>query len=143
MDDIRVGRAVLNGLFVWLISLAAYLVPAVAYVLVRSMQLAPTSPDYAALVEQIGQEVSAMFAENWVLVVALVAITAVLTLWRARAVARGTWNARWLNGLIVGLVPAVLSLLFTICGGFDLLDTVTIGVYLLMGLLGGITARPA
>ena len=143
MDDLRVGRALLNGLFVWLLSLAVYLVPVFAYVFARSMQLSPATADYGALGEQIAGEVSTIFAENWLLVIALVAITAVLTLWRARAVAQGTWHLRWLNGLIVGIVPAVLSLLFTVCGGFDVLDAITIGVYVLMGLLGGLVARPA
>ena len=143
MDDLRVGRALLNGLFVWLLSLAVYSVPAFAYAFARSMQLGPGAPDYGALGAQIAGEVSTIFAENWLLVVALVAITAVLTLWRARAVARGTWHLRWLNGLIVGIVPAVLSLLFTVCGGFDMLGAISIGVYVLMGLLGGLVARPA
>jgi hypothetical protein len=66
----------------------------------------------------------------------------VITLWRAWAVANGTWHMRWLNGLIVGAVPAVLSLLLGFCGGYDVLDLVTIGVYLGAGVAGGLLARP-
>ena len=56
--------------------------------------------------------------------------------------ANGTWHLRWANGLVVGAVPAALSSLLVLCGGFGVLDYVTIAVYLVAGLVGGILARP-
>ena len=142
MDDVRWGKALLNGLFVWLISLIIHMIPAFVFAFWRGAQLGSQSQDYGALSQQISQEISAMYAESWALIAALVVITAVLILWRARAVANGTWHMRWLNGLIVGAVPAVLSLSFVLCGGLGLMDAVTIAVYLVTGLVGGLSARP-
>jgi hypothetical protein len=142
MDDIRWGRSVLNGLFVWLLSLAVYLVPGFTYGFWLVTQQDPGDQDYGALSRQMSQDIPRLYQENWLLLVGLIVITAVIIFWRARAVARGTWNMRWLNGLLVGVVPAVLSLLFVLCGGFEVIDGVMIGLYVVAGLLGGISARP-
>lgn len=142
MDDIRWGRGVLNGLFVWLLSLAVYLVPGLTYAFWLVTQQGPGDQDYGAISRQMSQDIPRLYQENWLLLVGLIVITAVIIFWRARTVARGTWNMRWLNGLLVGVVPAVLSLLFGFCGGFDLIDAVMIGLYVVAGLLGGISARP-
>lgn len=142
MDDVRWGRALLNGLFVWLISLVVFMLPGFLYAFWFGAQLGPEAQDYAALSQQISQEISAMYEQSPWLIVALIVIVALLVFWRARAVARGTWRMRWLNGLLVGAVPAVLSLLFILCGGPDLLDAVAVVVYLLAGLVAGLTADP-
>jgi hypothetical protein len=143
MDDMRWDRALLNGLFVWLVSLVIYMVPAFAYAFMLAAQLGPGAQDYAALSQQISQQISDLYEGNWFLLGGLLVIVAVLIFWRARVVARGTWNTRWLNGLIVGAIPAVLSWLFVLCGGFDVFDIVTSVVYLGVGLLGGLAARPS
>ena len=142
MDDIRWGKALLNGLFVWLISVALTMLPALVMGFTLGAQLGTQGGDPAATIQQISQQIAAMYTENWLLIAGVVAITAVIALWRAWAVANGTWHMRWLNGLIVGAVPAVLSLGFGFCGGFDVLDIVTIGVYLVAGVAGGLLARP-
>jgi hypothetical protein len=141
MDDVRVGRALLNGLFVWLISLVLYLLPAFLLAFWLGAQLGPGAQDYAALGQEISKRVSTMYTEQWVLTGGAILITAILILWRARAVSKGTWNMRWLNGLLVGLVPAVLSLLFALCGGFGIQHIVLVVVYLGAGLLAGVTAQ--
>jgi hypothetical protein len=142
MDDIRWGRAILNGLFVWLLSLIIFMLPAVLYATVLGAQLGPEMQDPAAVSQEISQRINAMYAGSWLLIVGLIVATAVLVFWRAQAVANGTWHRRWLNGLIVGVVPAVLSLLFVLCGGFDVWDVVTLVVYVVAGVLGGLSARP-
>ena len=68
-------------------------------------------------------------------------IVALLILWRGRAVAMGTGESRWVNGLVVGATAAVFSLVFVLCGGFDLSTLVTIAVYLVAGVAGGLLAR--
>lgn len=143
MDDVHWGRAISNGLFVWIISLIIFMMPGFVYSIWLGAQLGPQAQDYGALSQQISQEISTMYGQNLWLVVALMVIIGVLIFWRARSVAKGTWSRRWLNGLIVGAVPAVLSLLFVLCGGPDLLDAATVVVYLAAGLLGGLTADPA
>ena len=142
MDDLRWDRALLNGLFIWLISAAIYVIPALVYGFWQMTSLGPQLGGTSALGQQVAQVATSLYEESPVLLIALVLITALLAFWRARVVSRGTWNLRWANGLIVGAVPAVLSLLFVLCGGFDWWDAVTSAIYLFGGLLGGITARP-
>jgi hypothetical protein len=138
----RWSKAVLNGLFVWLMSLAVVALPGAVATFALGIELGSQDMDPVAMGQEIGRQVATLYAENWVLIVGLIVITAALTLWRARAVANGTWHLRWANGLVVGAVPAALSSLSVLCGGFGVLDIVTIAVYLLAGLAGGILARP-
>ena len=142
MDDIRWDRALLNGLFVWLLTLVIWALPAVLYAYSLSATGSPDAPNYATLFTRLGGEVGVLYGQNWLLMVALIIITAVLVFWRARVVARGTWNLRWVNGLIVGAVPAVLSLSFVLCGGWNWLTAAAAAAHLVAGLLGGLTARP-
>ena len=142
MDDLRWDRALLNGLFVWLISVAVYVVPALVYGFWQMTGMGPQLEGTSTLGQQVAQVATSLYEESPVLLVALILITTLLIFWRARVVAKGTWSLRWANGLVVGAVPAVLSLLFILCGGFDWWDAAMSGVYLLAGLLGGIAARP-
>lgn len=142
MDDVRWGKAILNGLFVWLISLVIFMVPAFLYGTVLGAQLGPEMQDPAAVGQEISQRISELYAGSWLLLLGLAVITAVLIFWRAQSVANGTWDKRWLNGLIVGAVPAVLSLLFVLCGGFDVWNVVNLVLYAAAGILGGLSARP-
>jgi hypothetical protein len=142
MDDLRWDRALLNGLLVWFVSVAIYVVPAIVYGFWQMTSLRSQPGGMSALGQQVAQIATSLYQESLVLLLALVLITALLTFWRARVVARGTWNLRWANGLLVGAVPAILSLLFVLCGGLDWWDAVTSAIYLVGGLLGGITARP-
>jgi hypothetical protein len=141
MDDLRLSKALLNGLFVWLISAALTALPGIVYSVWRSSELVPRSVDALATAEQVAREVAALYAGNPLLTIGLVAITAVLVLWRASAVAKGSWTLRWANGLLVGVIPAVFALLSGLCGGLGVPDLVTSGVYLLAGLVGGLIAR--
>lgn len=142
MDDLRVSRAVLNGLFVWLVSVAVAMVPAFLYSVWRGAALAPQTQDPAGAAGQIAREVADLYSGNSLLVIGVVVITVVLIVWRASAVAKGSWHMRWANGLLVGAVPAVLSLVSVLCGGLSTLDLVTVGLYLAAGLVGGLIARP-
>jgi hypothetical protein len=119
MDDVRWERALLNGLYVWLLSLVIWALPAVLYAYSLSTGGGSDAADSATLLARLGGAIGALYGQNWLLIVALIVITSVLVFWRARVVARGTWNLRWVNGLIVGAVPAVLSLSFGLCGGWS------------------------
>ena len=142
MDDIRWDRALLNGLFVWLLSVIIWAVPAVLFAYSLSVSGGPGAPDSATLLSQFSGEIGRLYGQNVLLIVGLIVITAVLVFWRARVVARGTWNLRWVNGLIVGAVPAVLSLSFVLCSGWSWLTAAAAAAHLIAGLLGGLAARP-
>ena len=141
MDKVRGGKAILNGFIAWLIGFIIYMIPSFAYAFWLAFQMVPTTTDYTAMSARISQEVAALYTGNWLLIGALILIAALIILWRARAVAMGTGGSRWINGLVVGAVPAVLSLVFVLCGGLGLDTVVTIVVYLGAGVVGGWLAR--
>jgi len=141
MEKVRWGKALLNGFVAWIIGVVIYMIPSFVYAAWLVFQLVPTMTDSTAISTEISQRIAAMYTGNWLLIGALVLIAALIILWRARAVATGTGQSRWINGLVVGAVAAVLSLVFVLCGGFDLSTVVTIVVYLGAGVVGGLLAR--
>ncbi len=141
MGKVRWGKAILNGFIAWLIGFVINMAVAIGYSFIVWGRLMPSATDYTAMGEQIGREVAALYAGNWLLIGALMLITALLILWRARAVAMRTGQSRWLNGLVVGATAAVLSLVLVLCGEFGLDTVVTIVVYLGAGVVGGLLAR--
>jgi hypothetical protein len=141
MDEIHWGRALLNGLVAWFLGFVIFMIPALGYAGWIGFQLGSQAPDSATLSSRIGQEISTVYAQNWLLTGFLVVVTALLIFWRARAVARWTGRMRWANGLVVGAVPGALSLLFVVCGGFNWVDIVIVVIYLGVGVLGGVLAQ--
>jgi len=141
MEKVRWGKAILNGLIAWLIGFVINMAVGIGYSFIVLGRLMPTATDYNAMGNQISQEVAALYAGNWFLIGALMLIAALIILWRGRAVAMGTGRIRWINGLVVGATAAVFSLVFVLCGGFDLSILVTIVVYLGAGVVGGLLAR--
>ncbi len=141
MKKVRWGKAILNGFIAWLIAFAINMLVGIGYSVVVLGRLMPTAKDYTAMGEQIGREVAALFAGNWLLSGALILIAALIIIWRARAVAMRTGKSRWINGLVVGATAALLSLVFVLCGEFGLDTVVTILVYLGSGVVGGLLAR--
>ncbi|MBU0493482.1 MAG: hypothetical protein KKA73_16460 [Chloroflexi bacterium] len=125
----------------WFIGLVIYFIPSFVYAFWLAFQMAPTTTDYMSMSTRISQEIATIYSENWLLIGALMLIAALIILWRARAVAMGTGQSRWINGLVVGATAAVFSLVFVLCGGVDLSTVVTIVVYLGAGVVGGLLAR--
>lgn len=137
MNGVRWGKALLNGLLAWFIGFVAYMIPSFVYaaMLVGEMDLRNQDPTTTS--QQISQKIADFYASNWLLTAGLIVVIALLVFWRARTVAKGAGQRRWLNGLIVGAVPAALSLLFVLCGSFGLMDIVAVLVYLGVGALSG------
>jgi len=139
MRDMEWGKAIRNGLFAWLLSLLIFLAP----VLVLALSLAEGQDrDLLGVGREVAEQVGALYAGNWLLIGALVFISAVIITWLARAVAN--WSGPWrlANGLLVGVVPAALWLALGLLGGFELRLAVIAAVYAAAGLLGGMLARP-
>jgi putative membrane protein (TIGR04086 family) len=143
LDEIRWGKALLNGLLAWFLGFVLYMIPSFVYGTWLGFRLGREAQDPSALGRQISEQIASVYAENWVITALLIVVIVLLVLWRARVVAKGTGQRRWVNGLIVGAVPAALSLLFVACGGFGWLDVISMAIYLAAGAIGGLLAPEA
>ena len=135
------GKALLNGLLAWFIGFALYMVPAFVVAFRLAFEMGSQRQGSAAISEQIGQEIASMYAGSWLLQMGLIVIVGLLVVWRAWAVAKGSEQKQLVGGLIVGAVPAALTLVFLACGGFGWVDIVAMLVYLVAGVTGGYLAK--
>jgi hypothetical protein len=117
------------------------MVPAFVVAFQQAFEMGSQRQGSAAISEQIGQKITAMYAGSWLLQVGLIIIVGLLVMWRAWAVAKGSEQKQLVSGLIVGAVPAVLTLVFLVCGGFGWVDIAAILVYLVTGVTGGYLAK--
>jgi hypothetical protein len=139
---VRWGRALLNGFVVCLVGSAMYMLPGFAYGVQRASELGPPTSTTSAVGRQIGSEIAFLWEGDWrLLALAIDIVTGLLVLWRARVVAMGAGQSRWLNGLLVGLVPALLWMPFIFLGGPVLAQVLTLAAYLAAGTVGGLLAR--
>ena len=139
--NISRGKSLLNGLLAWFIGLALYMVPALVFAFQLAFEMGSQRQDSAAISKQISQRIATMYAGSWLLHVGLIVIVSLLVVWRAWAVAKGSEQKQLVGGLIVGAVPAVLTLVFLACGGFGWVDIVAMLVYLAAGVTGGYLAK--
>ena len=141
MDGIRWGRAILNGFLAWLLGFILYMIP--SFVKAFQLVFAGGPPTDASAVDgqAISAEIAEMYASSLWLAIGFIVIIVLLVLWRARAVATGTGQSKITNGLVVGAVPALLTLVFLACGGFGVDSIVSMVLYLGAGALGGYLAK--
>ena len=135
------GKALLNGLLAWFIGFALYMLPAFVVAFRLAFEMGPQKQGSAAISEQISQKIATMYAGSWLLQVGLIVVVGLLVVWRAWAVAKGSEQRQLVSGLIVGAVPAVLTLVLLVCGGFGWVDIVAMLGYLVAGVTGGYLAQ--
>lgn len=141
MNSIRWGKALLNGLLAWVIGFILYMIPSIIIAFRLVAEMGVQSQDPAAMSAGISERISNIYASSWLLTVGLIVVTGLLVFWRARVVAKGSHKKAVVNGLVVGAVPAALTLAFLACGGFGWIDIVAMLVYLGAGAAGGALAR--
>ncbi len=78
------GKAFLDGLFVCLIGLAVYMTPAFVVAFRLAFELASQKQRSAAISAQISQSIAALYAENVLPQVGLIAIVIGVLVWRQR-----------------------------------------------------------
>jgi len=138
MRDMEWGKAIRNGLLSCLLGLLICLIPVV---LAAFWLEAGAGRDLLTTGRELTGKVGDLYRGNWPLIAAILFISVVIVVWRAWAVANRTGPWRLANGLLVGLVPALLWLLFVLFGGFDPWLMAMAAVFILAGLMGGILAR--
>ena len=135
------GKALLNGLLAWFIGFALYMLPAFVVAFRLAFEMGPQKQGSAAISQQISQKIATMYAGSWLLQVGLIVIVGLLVVWRAWAVVKGSEQRQLVSGLIVGAVPALLTPVLLVWGGFGWMDIVAMLVCLVAGVTGGYLAR--
>jgi hypothetical protein len=135
------GKALLNGLLAWCIGVALYMLPAFGVAFRLAFEMGPRKQGSAAISAQISQTIAALYAGSWLLHVGLIVTVGLLVVWRAWAVARGRAQSHLVSGLLVGAVPAVLTPVLLLWGGFRWVDMAAMLVCLVAGVTGGRLAK--
>lgn len=147
MERTRWLRAILNGILAWFLALLIVMLPGLVYGTMRGFELGRSGSDPSSIQTQVTTDVTRFYQENWWLTLLLVLLGGLVVFWRARAVARGTGSYSMGNALVVGAVPAVVTLVFGLIGGLSLSTLFDMVVYLgaaaLAGYLAGRQDSPA
>jgi hypothetical protein len=134
---LRWWKALANGLLAWVIGFALYMIPSLVVAFKMGFELGPQGVDSSTISSQISQAISSMYRESLWLTIGYTVVVALLVFWRARVVAKGTGTSGGAHGLLVGAIPALLSLLSLVMGRMDLSTLVDVVVFLAAGYIGG------
>ncbi|MBN1154371.1 hypothetical protein JXB12_05560 [candidate division KSB1 bacterium] len=140
-NDILWIKALLNGIFAWILGFIIYMIPGLIVAFKMGFELGPKSADPSAVSEQISQTISTLYQNNLWLTIGFIVFTALLVFWRARTVAKSTGDKRIINGLLAAVFPVLISMLFFFSTGFDLTSIIMILVLIGAGYAGGYLSR--
>ena len=133
-------KGLLNSLLVLGIGFALFMVPALIKAFQMGFEMGPQSDDPAALSRQISDTISNMYENNTLYITGFVIITILLIFWRARVAAKGTGNKCVVNGILVSILPVLLTIAFII-SGFNIKDLLQPLFYLGAGTAGGLSRK--
>jgi hypothetical protein len=141
--SLRWGKALANGLLAWVIGFALYMIPSFVVAFKMGFELGPQGVESSVISKQIGETVSAMYRDTIWLGIGYTVVIALLVFWRARVVARGTGASSVKHGLLVAVVPVLLSLVSLVVVHADLSTVLDIVIFCAAGYIGGRTAKTA
>lgn len=119
------------------------MLPAFVVAFRLAFEMGPQKQGAAVISAQISRTIAALYAGSWLLHVGLIVIVGLLVVWRAWAVAKGSGQGQLVCGLMVGAVPAVLTPVLLMWGGFRWVDMAATLVCLVAGVTGGRLASAA
>ena len=131
-------KALWNSFLALIIGFVFYMLPGLIVGFKMGFELGPKMKDSPELSAQISETISGMYRENIWLTIGYILVTGLLIFWRSRKVSKGTGDKKYINGLIVGFLPAFIGLLYIFMRGFSLHSVAVIVVFLGLGLLGSI-----
>ena len=135
------ARSLLNGLYAWVLGFVLYMIPGLIMAVRMGIRLGPGAAEPAEVSARISSEVSAMYAESLSLSLAYIIFVCLLVFLRARSLNEKFERRDMRNGLLVALVPVLVSLIFIFTTGFDLLALAEIVLFTAAGYLGGTVKR--
>ena len=134
---LRWWKALANGLLAWIIGFALYMIPSLVVAFKMGFELGPQGVDSSTISSQISQAISSMYRESLMLAIGYTLVVAVLVFWRARVVAKGTGTFGGAHGLLVGAIPALVSVISLVVSRMDLPTALEVLVFLAAGYIGG------
>ncbi len=129
-------RCLLNSFLAWLLGFIIYMVPSLVVAFRMGFELGPKSNDSAAVSRQISATISGMYRDNLWLSVGYVLVMAVLIYLRSHVISRKEPRAVLLHGILVGSIPAVISVAQLLFSSAGLTELAVIIVFLASGAAG-------
>ncbi len=99
-------------------------------------ELGPKMKDSGEVSARISEAISEMYHENIILTAGYIVLTGLLILWRSRLVSKGTGDKKLINGFLVGVIPALMGLIFIFTRGLNIISLIEIVTFIGLGLLG-------
>ena len=130
-------KALLNGVVATVIGFILYMIPGLVVGIQMGVALGPQLQDSAEVSRQINQAVTGMYRSSTILWIAYAVIVAALVFWRARVVAKKAGANGVLSGVLVGAVPAVITILFALFGSWGIRSILDAAAFLVVGGLAG------
>lgn len=129
-------KALVNGIFVWILGFILYLIPALVVAFKMSFKLGPKSDNPAEISEQISRTIATIYQNNILLTIGFILVTALLIIWRARSVSKISDVKGLSPGLLVAVFPVIFSILFDYSTGFDISSIIEILAFIGAGYMG-------
>ncbi len=130
-------KALLNGVVATVIGFVLYIIPGLVVGIQMGIDLGPQLQDNAEVSRQINEAVTGMYRSSVILWIAYAVIVAALVFWRAKVVAKKAGGNGVLSGVLVGVVPAVVTVLFALLGSWGIRSFFEAAAFLVVGGLAG------
>ncbi len=138
LNTILWGKALWKSFLALIIGFLFYMLPGLIVGFMMGIELGPKMKDSPEMSSKISETVSLMYQENIWINMGIIVLTSLLIFWYSRKVTKGTGDKKYINGLIVGSVPAFVGLMSVIMIGINIFFIAMILVSLGSGLLGSI-----
>ncbi|MFZ0453887.1 MAG: hypothetical protein WAM24_09035 [Ignavibacteriaceae bacterium] len=138
LNTILWGKALWKSFLALIIGFLFYMLPGLIVGFIMGIELGPKMKDSPEMSSKISETVSLMYQENIWINMGIIVLTSLLIFWYSRKVTKGTGDKKYINGLIVGSVPAFVGLMSVIMIGINIFFIAMILVSLGSGLLGSI-----
>ena len=131
-------KALWNSFLALLIGFVVYMLPGLIVGFKMGFELGPKTENNSEVGARISATVSKIYQENVIFIVVSIIVTGLAILWRSKIVSRGTGDKKLINGILVGLVPSLIGLLYIFMRGFNIISVAGVLIFTGSGLLGAI-----
>jgi len=135
-------KILLNGFLVWLVAFILYLVPAFIVAVPMGFDLGPKLKSNAEVGRLISQAVSELYRSTPSLHYGYIIVLGMLILWRSRVISRHSAGKPITHGVLLAIVPVILTAAPLALGGNILPSVIAMVVFLLAGITGAFKRVP-
>jgi hypothetical protein len=136
MKNINWKKSLLNSLIAWLFSFLFSIIIAAGYAVYLLFKYDFKNSNTGKISEEINSKVGLLFAENFIVIISLIIVSALLIFWRSHIVAKKVNENNILDGIVVSLMHVLYTLSFGLHESWLITNLVTIILYISSGVLG-------